>query len=656
MIQSIITCMIWWAATGLLFGQISQPSLTPDRPSGQPAGTTIVWTGGAKAAGELEYRFRSGVTGGPWHLIRDWDTRNTLEWKPLDENQYTVSLSIRLKNLPSAETRIDATYQIISRLTGQQPLVTITSHPLIALYSAPPRPAGCRLSVEYRLTGTEIWRSTPEVFCQPGKSTNLYLAGLRFDSTYEVHHVIKQNGTASSGPLMTFTTGSAPATLPVFTAVTPPAASASTADWLHFISTVPAGSKPIPLAVDLEGFPVWYLNRFQEAIYIVTNPVPGGTVLYLKSDGENTQGQYLAELDLAGFTVHETNTRRINEQLLAIGFPAIGAFDHEAVRFPDGSTLVKASVENVQPAKQKTAARVVLGDAILALDADWQLKWAWNSFDHLDPDRQIDPTETCADSIPGCPPLFKGLIARDWTHGNVISYSPVDGHLIYSSRAQDWVMKIDYANGTGSGDIIWTLGLEGDFQTDSADPYPWFSHQHGAIYTGLDQLSIFDNGNTRCADGEDCPSRCQVWQLNEKNLTARAVLNVPVGYSMALGFSHKLSNGNFHFTSGAQSGESLFGEAIEITPAGEISHVLRGNCSFYRSCRLSSLYQGIRTVPVWGDLNMDGIRGTADELLLLQWLAENLPELPAGPASADLDGDGIITVKDLLRLREGYFQ
>jgi hypothetical protein len=57
--------------------------------------------------------------------------------------------------------------------------------------------------------------------------------------------------------------------------------------------------------------------------------------------------------------------------------------------------------------------------------------WA-GEFDHLDINRR--------------PYLFP-----DWTHTNAILYSADDGNLIISIRHQNWLVKVDYANGMGAG-------------------------------------------------------------------------------------------------------------------------------------------------------------------------------------------------------------
>ena len=47
----------------------------------------------------------------------------------------------------------------------------------------------------------------------------------------------------------------------------------------------------------------------------------------------------------------------------------------------------------------------------------------------------------------------------DWTHTNAVIYSKDDGNLIISIRHQNWLVKIDYNNGAGAGDILWSWRL-----------------------------------------------------------------------------------------------------------------------------------------------------------------------------------------------------
>src|SRR5262249_56303521 len=91
------------------------------------------------------------------------------------------------------------------------------------------------------------------------------------------------------------------------------------------------------------------------------------------------------------------------------------------------------------------------------------------------------------------------LPAVDWLHINTVSMSPGDHNLVLSVRHQDWVIKIDYANGAGDGHVVWRLGQGGDFTVNFTDPKLWFSHQHTPHYVDDHTLILFDNGNTRRA-------------------------------------------------------------------------------------------------------------------------------------------------------------
>ena len=136
---------------------------------------------------------------------------------------------------------------------------------------------------------------------------------------------------------------------------------------------------------------------------------------------------------------------------------------------------------------------------VLVLDQDFQVAWVWDPFKWLDVRR--------------LPTLGEG--PANWTHANSVAWSPADGNLIVSMRSQDWVIKIDYANGTGDGHVIWRLGQGGDFRINSAGPSPWFSHQHDVRYINDSTLVLFDNGNARRSGNPRAKSRGQELVLDE---------------------------------------------------------------------------------------------------------------------------------------------
>ena len=100
----------------------------------------------------------------------------------------------------------------------------------------------------------------------------------------------------------------------------------------------------------------------------------------------------------------------------------------------------------------------VIGDALVDIDPNGNVVWGWSAFDYLDVNRHLQ----------GLP---------DWTHSNAIVYT-ADGNLLLSMRHQSWILKIDYANGAGSGNLLWKLGEDGDFTILGVIPSQWFYGQH----------------------------------------------------------------------------------------------------------------------------------------------------------------------------------
>ena len=218
--------------------------------------------------------------------------------------------------------------------------------------------------------------------------------------------------------------------------------------------------------------------------------------------------------------------------------------------------------------------------------------WTWDAFDFLDVTRAAVLGETCSAATAGCPPFYLATEANDWLHGNCVQQTP-DGNLLYSSRHQDWLIKIDYNYGNGSGDVLWRLGPDGDFaySTSDSDPYPWFSHQHDGQYVPGEQstITVFDDGNTRDFLYPGSNSRGQVIQLDEQAFSATFLLNADLGvYSAALGSAQQLSNGDYFFDAGTLSDTSAL--LVELDPTGQTVYSFSSSGSEYRSFRMPDLY------------------------------------------------------------------
>ena len=331
---------------------------------------------------------------------------------------------------------------------------------------------------------------------------------------------------------------------------------------------------------------IWYIA---ETLQYLTRPLAGGQFLALIENHETDDtGQLMRVIDLAGNTILETNAARINEQLDALGRSRITSFHHEARRLPNGKFLVLAGNEKILTDVQGQGDVPVIGDMILLLNADLEVEWVWDGFDHLDNSRKAILDEKCTPRQGGCPVMRLATLANDWLHGNSLAVTP-DGGILYSARHQDWIIKIDFANGTGSGAVLWRLGKGGDFQILSDDPDPWFSHQHDASIVNGDGVLLFDNGNTRYASNTSIHSRGQILTIDESTRTARLTFNADLGgYALALGSAQQLPNGNYHFNAGWLP--NMLSQALEYDSSGALLSQLEVPTAQYRSFRMIDLY------------------------------------------------------------------
>jgi hypothetical protein len=414
---------------------------------------------------------------------------------------------------------------------------------------------------------------------------NFYLGGLKAQTQYSVMHIVDIGDAFQSGPILQFTTSEARSDLPAQTVQLRPSAPQN---GILLQATIASN----PMATDLDGNVIWYypgeLDFNLVGPFVLLSPDRGGYFwgTFLNTAGDQSQ-QILREFDLTGRTVIETNAARVSEQLVAMGKRPIGAFHHEVRRLRDGNVAALASVEQIFTDVQGPGAVDVLGEMIVILDRNLQVVWAWDAFDHLDVKRVSTTNDTCP--FPGCPPLFLAPSANDWLHANSLEQTP-DGNLLFSSRHQDWVIKIDYQNGVGSGQVLWRLGKDGDFQFNSTDPFPWFSHQHDARFLPDNQsILLLDNGNLRRQADSNANSRGQVIRLDEQNRVATLALNADLGaYSAALGSAQQLPEGDYHFNLGVLSDATSI--AIETNPSGQPVYELHVAAPAYRSFRMSDIY------------------------------------------------------------------
>ncbi|HTM49869.1 MAG TPA: aryl-sulfate sulfotransferase [Bryobacteraceae bacterium] len=576
-----IVFLLLLAGAADLHGAISV-ALSASVPAPVPVGYVVSWTAEVTGANDpLWYRFRTRLAGGEFAMLRDYGPDPVMEWTASDrEGLYEIEVSVQ--NRATMETVRDLQpYEFFSQADEGVPVLNSTTHPLVFLYSAPPCPEGSRMRVEYQAAGS-LPQSTPFKPCVRDVSMNFYVGGLRQLTTYAVRHIVETESRAEVGPELTLTSGAADITAAGYRVLVPPAPEAA--------NEVLIQSSPfqLPVATDLNGNLVWF---YPGRISTFTRAEAGGYFYgLLEVPNSDPSKQILRKFDLTGATVMETNAGRVNDQLAALGMRKILSFHHEVRGTPDGRIMALATTEQIMSGVQGDGEFNILSDMIVVLDSQMRVVWAWDALEHLDIHREATLKDTCGPVGQGCSYFFNAPRANDWLHGNSLQETP-DGHILYSSRSQDWVIKIDYGRGLGTGAVLWRLGKDGDFQIDSDDPNPWFSHQHDPqiAFSNTSELILFDNGNVRYEEDQSIHSRGQVYHIDEETRTAKLVLSVDLGtYSLALGAAQKLPNGNYHFDSGWGPGGTA--QSLEVDPTGKVVYGIQAGVQQYRTFRMKDIY------------------------------------------------------------------
>ena len=641
-----------------LLATVTIQSVTPSVPAPQSVGTPVIWTvtGTDSNPGPLTFQFSVAYGSGAFVMTKDFNvgtlsagvwTAPSYSWATIQpEGVYRIR--VVAKDFSTGQyTSQTVNYRLTSRVTAGTAVVNPTANALVALYSAPSCPVGSAMRVLFRkagggtgLTATD-WKP-----CNGTTSMNFYIAGMYPSTTYAMDYETVTGTSTSTGPnTVSFTTAALPSniTFPTFSLSVPPGPGTDTAQSVDIHSLISfTANQFLTVATDLSGNIIWYYESPDSlGTSVLTRPLSNETVLTIQTGAAwqsiSTDKQLLHVVDLAGNTLQETNTGIIQKQLVIMGFtdagpctaissPApvgaacLGSFHHEFQRMTNGDYIAFANIERIFPAGTQgdTSGLPVdiIGDIYIVMDSNLQVKWAWETFQHdgggtqLDINRTAILGETCPGG--GCPPIFllgSGIApkAHDWLHSNSAYYWPANKDLIISMRHQDWVMKIDYKDGAGTSNILWRMGVDGDFtfHNTNNDSWPWFSHQHdfGIENNGAGPGTVFDDGNTRvsaaplglgCTPGTaGCNSRGMALTIDEGGMTVTPVMSQDLGvYAAALGSAQLLLNGDYFFLPGIVNGNTAYDQELQPisgTVNGTINDSLKGPTS-YRSFRQSDMY------------------------------------------------------------------
>ena len=481
--------------------------------------------------------------------------------------------------------------------------VSQTSHPLVAQYSVMQVQPGVSAWVEFGPDTNYGRQTSATTATAPGVQTlTILVAGMMPQTTYHMRAHATWTGGSWVDQDHTFKTGSLPTSQPppgLQVPSLPAVPGASPAPGVELVDALSITNAVMlhALALDLQGNVIWYCPQSTQAVKLLPN---GHYIMNVGTD--------LLEVDLTCTVIRDVSIADVNQSLQANGYdftipPPLGLaggspFHHDVLALPNGHWIGLCQIaKTFTDLTGYPGTTQVAGDALVDIDPNGNVVWAWNSFDYLDVNRH---------------PYF-GL--PDWTHSNAIVYTP-DGNLLLSMRAQSWVLKIDYANGTGAGDVLWQLGpsLPGDvgnfFTLSGGDPTEWFYSQHypNLVTTNGSEmtLAIMDNGDYRtdssgvqCGTTPTAPacySRAAVLQVDESTFTASVLWQYQPGlYSLWGGSAGVLSNGNMEFDMTTVNGAAA-SQIMEVTQTDTPQTVWQLNLSgenAYRAFRVPSLYPGV---------------------------------------------------------------
>jgi arylsulfate sulfotransferase len=453
-------------------------------------------------------------------------------------------------------------------------------------------PADAKVSVEFGLDtnyGTPTWQqATPA----GGGAVSLFVAGMKANTTYHMRGVVAFNdGTIFNDADHTFAVPSLPTgVLPTITTTTATGASPQSGvevlDFAGIGSSLPQGV----VVTDLSGNVLWTYYPTMPA-GVSPNPIkllPNGHFLINFNAQPDGTDSVLQEVDLGGDVVWQMTAADLNNALAAATCPgchiSVDGTHHDFVALPNGHLILLASLTQSG----------IQGDVVIDLDQNHKPVWISNEFNYLQ-------TSRAPFGLP------------DWTHTNAILYSKDDGNLIISSRHQSWLMKLDYQNGAGTGNLIWKMGFQGDFSlVNGTDPTDWFFAQHGPSFvstntSGNFTLVLFDNGNNRMFPGglcgtsgqPACYSTVEILQVDESAKTATIQFNPTTPeFSFFGGNAEVLPNGNVEFTEASSTPlPANNGKVYEMTqtnPPQTVWQMQVGGIYIYRGFRMPSLYPGVQ--------------------------------------------------------------
>lgn len=397
------------------------------------------------------------------------------------------------------------------------------------------------VAIEYRRIGEE-WKRTPNF---PTTNKRYPVIGLYPESHY-TFRLVAANVTSDTVVLIT---GELPI-LPTI-AVTHPTPGVTPGYYLVGYTGANSNGNYGGVIYDETGRVLWY-RLFPERVADFQKQENGNFSIALTSSSTPTI-TWFNELNLFG----EIITRYESEKTPNTG-------PHELHLLANGGRLLYG-VENprIDLSEYGGADDVEIKQCVVEYRHNNGL-FTWSTANHMLPSDGIDS--------------LTGLSVNPY-HVNAIDIDN-DGNLLISMRNSSQIVKVDIK----TGQVLWRLGGKRNQFTWIDDPHQGPSRQHGIRRLPNGNILLFDNGN------EHTPqvSRAVEYALDEDLKSARLVWEYsdPTVYGFALGFAHRIANGNTVI---------CFGMAQiirEVSPTGRVLFQLTvsGNERPYRAFKIASVY------------------------------------------------------------------
>lgn len=287
----------------------------------------------------------------------------------------------------------------------------------------------------------------------------------------------------------------------------------------------------IVMLTDTEGEVVWY-ELFDTPIRVATFDTHTNTISCIV-DGNPKHpyaGNEVIVIDLYGKVLLD----KVITDLLA---------HHEVRRLPNGDLLMVCFKPGTfdLTAQGGGKAETVMGDGLVIMDMQGNVKWEWDCFGEVNP--ADDP------NIMGNVEMLNMPYRQDWLHANSADMD-VEGNLYITFNWTSEMWKID----AKTKKVIYRLGVGGNVDQPEGS---FMSGVHCVSAQSKNQVLVFDNGMT------SHQSRGLLFTVNESAGKAELTNNItlPSEYSSQFQGSVELINENLYIFGPTFSSAVLFTDA-----------------------------------------------------------------------------------------------